>query len=161
MNDDDLNEKSPALAFMRDMLSADRICESMERSKRIDNSYMVPGEIAAAIETQRPELLAPINNRLKQGVTLPQDGCLGLVNVLQDYYEDLPSPSVRNPLMESLREIRRQLREHPPTVELCQSILGHVTRLIADISHRRKKAGEGKIPMGWIPDGPTRSVPFI
>jgi hypothetical protein len=129
-----LLHKSPALYAMKKMVA---------------NRYLLPGEVAAALETLRPQLLAPLRNRIKAGEPLSNESYTNIVRVLRDY-SNRCYPRVGSAMQQALYDasqrrwnemIVRSERGEEITVEISLGLIDIVEDVIKDIVHNERAGG--------------------
>jgi hypothetical protein len=100
----------------------------------------VPGEVAAAFMTQRPELLGPLMARLQEGEVLPQGQVIALVNLLGDQLERFHKLKVELDEIGHAVESLNQAEKHMDKAsERLKEQLEVTTNLLLEMDARSKK----------------------
>jgi hypothetical protein len=139
----ELFKKSPALAMMQSLLeSVGKPDDDPALRKRLRS---VPGEIAAAVETRRTQLLGPLRNRIKQGSVFSEAEREGILGFITDHAN-------ANGLGDGFLTVPKNPRV--ATSEDCLTMLNCVSSIIDDMVHRDYAGSR-------VADGQGRSCSFL
>lgn len=152
--DEAIKRDSPAAYAVREMLSGKR------KGDLGAPRWRVPGEIAAALETRRPQLLVPLRNRIKAGETLSNEAYGNTAEIILDYiqhhYVRGSTLSQMVAYDEGVAAVRRMILRAKDDVpihpEAWLGLLDTVEDVIQDIVHN-ERAGGGV----FVGDGQSRS----
>lgn len=148
-----LRRQSPAAYAMRQFLNGNR-------GNTFGKQWLLPGEIAAALETRRPQLLVPLRNRIKAGETLSNEAYGSTAEIILDYIQ---RHYVRGSTLSQIvaydegvaavrRMILRAKDDVPIHPEASLGLLDIVEDVIQDNVHN-ERAGGGV----FVGDGQSRS----
>ena len=154
---EEMRRRSPAMAFLQDMI------EEKGDMPRVETSDLrVPGEIAAAIQTNRHELLVPLRNRISNGEVFPEETAQAIFALLHRFYRENAVEPILSDLMEGLEPVARENLEvgGVPSVKGCLLLLDKLKIVIQSIDHRRREVNDGKVPIDQIADGPSRAISY-
>jgi len=164
----DIRRRSPAMAMLQDMIEGKTSFPpppsglpsplSPEFHDVENEEWTIPGEVSAAISTNRVELLVPLRNRVEGGESLDEGEARGVFTLLETFYKRNVQQPILFELLEALEPLEEQLTTGAPTVETSLALLDKLQMILMTIDHRRDEVNEGTIPLDQIVDGHSRAA---